>query len=180
MLRAGLAGGPGGFRLALDSSASGAARAGAGTQALGAGLLLLGVVAAAATAARGGVQEGALGDPYPSPGRSPSCSPTPYPEPDPLAGYRGQLDPATLEAARRELRGEVVKLKPDGTPYNHVLKVEQAQGGLKERINTMRRTLANSNCDAAQKAAAQRIISALSRYLDYTEQYVPAGAGSKQ
>ena len=182
VLRAGLAGGPGGFGLALDSSAGGGARTGAGTQALGAALLLLGVAAAAATAARGGLQEGAIGDrgADPSPRRSPSCSPTPYPEPDPLAGYRSQLTPATLGAARRELRGEVVRLKPNGAPYNHVLKVEQAQAGLKERINTMRRTLANSNCDAAQKAAAQRIISALSRYLDYTEQYVPSGAGSKQ
>lgn len=175
------AGGPSGLWLALDRSATGGARAGGGTEALGAVLLLLGVVAAAATAARGAQREGATDDSSsgPSPRRSPTCSPTPYPEPDPLEGYRGQLDPATLEAARRELRGEIVGLRPDGTPYNHVLKVEQAQTGLKERINTMRRTLANSNCDAAQKAAAQRIISTLSRYLDYTEQYVPAGAGSK-
>uniref|UniRef100_UPI002455AA06 polymorphic toxin type 28 domain-containing protein n=1 Tax=Nocardia brasiliensis TaxID=37326 RepID=UPI002455AA06 len=35
-----------------------------------------------------------------------------------------------LDAARRELNGEVVARKPDGTPWYHVREVRDAQNGL--------------------------------------------------
>ena len=103
------------------------------------------------------------------------CTPQPTFDPDPLSGYRQQLDPATLDAARRELRGEVVKLKPDGTPYDHVGKVRKAQEGLKNTIAKMQAELRKPSCSPAQRAQAQRVISEASRLLDYSEKYVPSG-----
>jgi hypothetical protein len=105
------------------------------------------------------------------------CTPQPTFDPDPLSGYRQQLDPATLDAARRELRGEVVARKPDGTPYDHVGKVRKAQEGLKNTIATMRGRLMYSSCSSAQRAEAQRVLSEASRLLDYSEKYVPSGSG---
>ena len=105
------------------------------------------------------------------------CTPQPTFDPDPLSGYRQQLDPATLDAARRELRGEVVARKPDGTPYNHVGKVRKAQEGLKNTIAKMRGRLSATSCSSAQRAEAQRVISEASRLLDYSEKYVPSGSG---
>jgi len=104
------------------------------------------------------------------------CTPQPPFDPDPLANYRQQLDPATLDAARRELRGEVVARKPDGTPYNHVGKVKDAQRGLKNTIAAMEKDLSSPGCSPAQRAQAQRIISEASRLLDYSEKYVPPGS----
>ena len=104
------------------------------------------------------------------------CTPQPTFDPDPLSGYRQQFDPETLDAARRELRGEVVKLKPDGTPYDHVGKVKKAQAGLKNTIAYMKNVLRRPSCSPAQRAEAERIISEASRLLDYSEKYVPPGS----
>jgi len=104
------------------------------------------------------------------------CTPQPTFDPDPLSGYRQQLDPATLDAARRELRGEVVARKPDGTPYDHVGKVRKAQDGLKNRIADMQDQLRKPSCSLAQRAQAQRVLSEASRLLDYSEKYVPSGS----
>lgn len=104
------------------------------------------------------------------------CTPQPTFDPDPLSGYRQQLDPATLDAARRELHGEVVKRKPDGTPFDHVGKVKKAQAGLKNTIADMKNVLRRQGCSPAQRAEAERIISEASRLLDYSEKYVPSGS----
>lgn len=104
------------------------------------------------------------------------CTPQPTFDPDPLSRYRQQLDPATLDAARRELRGEVVARKPDGTPFDHVGKVKDAQRGLKNTIARMQMELRNQNCSPAQLAAARRTLSEASRLLDYSEKYVPPGS----
>jgi hypothetical protein len=45
-----------------------------------------------------------------------------------LDGIKGEVTRRTLDAARRELKGEVVARKPDGSPYDHLTKVRQAQG----------------------------------------------------
>src|SRR5262249_13540579 len=102
--------------------------------------------------------------------------PQPPCDPDPVANYRAQLDPATLDAARRELRGEVVARKPDGTPHNHVGKVKDAQRGLKNTIAAMEKDLSSPGCSTAQRAQAQSVISEASRLLDYSEKYVPPGS----
>jgi len=104
------------------------------------------------------------------------CTPQTTFDPDPLANYRKDLDRATLDAARRELRGEVVARKPDGTPYDHVGKVRELQKGLKNTIARMQARLRQPGCSPAQRAEAERIISEASRLLDYSEKYVPPGS----
>ncbi len=104
------------------------------------------------------------------------CTPQPTFDPDPLSNYKKDLDRPTLEAAQRELRGEVVKLKSDGTPYDHVGKVKDIQRGLKNTIAKMQAELRKPSCSPAQRAQAQRVISEASRLLDYSEKYVPSGS----
>lgn len=106
----------------------------------------------------------------------PRCTPQTTFDPDPLANYRKDLDRATLDAARRELRGEVVARKPDGTPYDHVGKVKELQKGLKNTIARMQVRLSQPSCSPAQRAEAERIIAEASRLLDYSEKYVPSGS----
>ena len=104
------------------------------------------------------------------------CTPQTAVDPDPLANYRKDLDRATLDAARRELRGEVVARKPDGTPFDHVGKVKDVQKGLKNTIARMQARLRQPSCSPVQRAEAERIISEASRLLDYSEKYVPSGS----
>ncbi|MFB8282605.1 polymorphic toxin type 28 domain-containing protein [Nocardia colli] len=78
-----------------------------------------------------------------------------------------------LDAARRELNGEVVARKPDGTPWDHVHEVRDAQNGLVNRIGQIQRSLADSRTSAAERQELERELSEASRLLDYSEQFVP-------
>ena len=78
-----------------------------------------------------------------------------------------------LDAARRELDGEVVATKPDGTPWDHVDEVRNAQRGLVNRIGQLKRQLGDTRISAADKSVLQSELSEASRLLDYSEQFVP-------
>ncbi len=78
-----------------------------------------------------------------------------------------------LDAARRELDGEVVARKADGTPWNHVQEVREAQNGLLNRIAQLKKTLGDLRLSDAARAEAQRELSEASRLLDYSKQFVP-------
>jgi len=78
-----------------------------------------------------------------------------------------------LSAARRELAGEVVARKPDGTPWNHIHEVQDAQRGLIKRIGQIQRELTNPSLSLADRAALEAELSQASRLLDYSERYVP-------
>ena len=78
-----------------------------------------------------------------------------------------------LRAAARELKGEVVKRKPNGTPWDHVHEVKDAQNGLMKVINASKEVLNNSGKSAAEKAAAQADLSRASKMLDLSEKFVP-------
>jgi hypothetical protein len=80
-----------------------------------------------------------------------------------------------LDAARRELNGEVVARKADGTPWDHVDEVQNAQRGLVNRINQLNRQLGDSRLSDADRAAAQSELSEASRLLDHSEGFVPRG-----
>jgi hypothetical protein len=77
-----------------------------------------------------------------------------------------------LDAARRELRGEVVARKPNGTPYDHVGEVREAQTGLLNRINQINRRLGWPGLSATERASLTRELGEASRLLDYSEQWV--------
>jgi hypothetical protein len=78
-----------------------------------------------------------------------------------------------LDAARRELDGEVVATKSNGTPWDHVDEVRTAQRGLLNRIGQLKRQLGDTRISLADKAALQSELSEASRLLDRSEQFVP-------
>jgi hypothetical protein len=78
-----------------------------------------------------------------------------------------------LDGARRELNGEVVKLKSSGKPWDHVDEVRNAQRGLVRRINQLKRLLGDSRVSDADRAAYQSELSEASKLLDHSEQFVP-------
>jgi hypothetical protein len=81
-----------------------------------------------------------------------------------------------LDAARRELKGEVVARKPDGAPWDHVREVREAQLGLVNRINKLKRQLTDSRTADSDKAALEAELSEASRLLDHSERFVPRRA----
>jgi hypothetical protein len=78
-----------------------------------------------------------------------------------------------LDAARRELNGEVVATKSTGTPWDQVDEVRNAQNGLVNRISQLKRLLGDSRVSASDKAQFQAELSVASRLLDHSEQFVP-------
>jgi len=78
-----------------------------------------------------------------------------------------------LDAARRELDGEVVATKSGGTPWNHVQEVKEAQNGLLNRISQLKRQLGDTRTLAADRPVLESELAEASRLLDYSEQFVP-------
>jgi RHS repeat-associated protein len=91
----------------------------------------------------------------------------------PTDRYAEILDKSHLDAARRELQGETVATKWDGTPYDHVTEVRNAQRGLLNRIESINGQLGNPNISATQRLILQDELGRASRLLDYSERYVP-------
>ena len=77
-----------------------------------------------------------------------------------------------LDAARREAAGEVVARKRDGTPWDHVQELEDAQNGLLNRIDEINRQLGRS-IPPEQREELVNELSEASKLLDLTEQYLP-------
>ncbi|GAA4661557.1 putative T7SS-secreted protein [Amycolatopsis dongchuanensis] len=80
-----------------------------------------------------------------------------------------------LDAARRELNGEIVKEKGSGVPYDHIKEVREAQDGLANRINRIKQLLSDSRLKPEERPDLESELSEASRLLDYTEQWVPRG-----
>jgi hypothetical protein len=78
-----------------------------------------------------------------------------------------------LDGARRELDGEVVARKSDGTPWDHVDEVRNAQRGLINRIRQLKREVGDARLPEEQRSAAQQELGEASRLLDHSEQFVP-------
>ena len=71
------------------------------------------------------------------------------------------------------LDGEVVATKSDGTPWNHVQEVREAQNGLVKRIQQLQRQLGDTRTAGADRPALEAELSEASRLLDYSERFVP-------
>lgn len=78
-----------------------------------------------------------------------------------------------LQAAQRELNGETVATKSDGTPYDHVQEVRDAQNGLMNRIDTLKKMIGSGKLTPGASEVAQQRLGYLSKLLDRTEKYVP-------
>lgn len=80
-----------------------------------------------------------------------------------------------LDAARRELNGEVVNEKGSGVPYDHIKEVREAQDGLANRVNRIKQLLSDSRLKPEERPDLESELSEASRLLDYTEQWFPRG-----
>lgn len=84
-----------------------------------------------------------------------------------------------LRAAARELKGEVVKRKADGTRFDHVTKVQNAQNGLMNVINRCNARLRNPKLEPpltpAKRAAYTADLERATRMLELTKKFVPRG-----
>ena len=106
-------------------------------------------------------------------GRGGGSSTGPSRSSTPTDRAKEHLTPRDLDAARRELNGEVVARKPDGTPWDHVTEVRETQAKLLNRIKTLKRMLGDTRLSPGEKAAARQELSEASRLLDWSKQFVP-------
>jgi hypothetical protein len=67
----------------------------------------------------------------------------------------------------------VVARKPNGEPWDHVDEVRNAQRGLVNRIEQLKRQIADSRISDAERADLQSELSEASRLLDHSEGFVP-------
>jgi hypothetical protein len=95
------------------------------------------------------------------------------PDPTKTDRLKEHLTDRDLDAARRELDGEVVATKSDGTPWDHVDEVQNAQRGLVNRISQLKRQLGDSRISDADRSSINSELSEASKLLDYSEQFVP-------
>ena len=78
-----------------------------------------------------------------------------------------------LEAARDELSGKTVKLRPDGNPFDHINEVYETQRNLLKRIDRLKRELGNPKLTPQQRKKFEGLLGEASRLLDYSESFSP-------
>ena len=100
----------------------------------------------------------------------PRTNPTQPTKTDRLKEHLTEKD---LDGARREAAGEVVKRKSTGVPWDHVKEVREAQDGLVNRIDRLKRMLGDSRLKPEDRAPLESELSEASRILDYSEQWLP-------
>jgi hypothetical protein len=94
----------------------------------------------------------------------------------PTDRYKEHLTERDLDAARRERKGEVVRMKPGtNVPYDHLTEVREAQQGLLARIEQINRKLGSpsSRLTEAQRIELVEELGDASRLLDYSRHFVP-------
>ncbi|MER7694869.1 polymorphic toxin type 28 domain-containing protein, partial [Streptomyces sp. NPDC097610] len=104
----------------------------------------------------------------------------------PTSAFSAKLDNLTehlqmkdLTAAARELKGEVVKRKANGVPWDHVREVRDAQEGLIKAIGGINKRLSHPNTGGAERDLLVADLGRASRMLDFSEQFVPRpGSGA--
>ena len=78
-----------------------------------------------------------------------------------------------LDAARLELRGQVVAVKGSGVAYDHVNEVRDSQNGLIRQINRINGLLNRSNLSGQARERLEAALSRASKALDYSKNFVP-------
>jgi hypothetical protein len=93
--------------------------------------------------------------------------------PTPTDRLKEHLTDRDLDAARREAKGEVVKRKADGTPWDHQHEVRDAQRGLLNRIDQINKRLSRPALTEAERQALTAELREASALLDKSEGYLP-------
>ncbi len=63
--------------------------------------------------------------------------------------------------------------KADGTPWDHVTELRDAQRGLMKRIKSINKKLSSNKLDDASRSALEKELGEASRLLDKSEGYLP-------
>jgi hypothetical protein len=86
---------------------------------------------------------------------------------------KDHMNKMDLIGAKRELNGEVVKLRPDGKPYDHVGEVKAGLDSVRNAIKALQSELKNNNSlsDSA-RAAAENALSKLSKFKEEVEDFL--------
>lgn len=74
-----------------------------------------------------------------------------------------------LIAYARELAGEVVATKTDGSPFDHIDEVDNVIRGYKNRIDELKDLLADPNLSAAERSQIESLLGQRSKDLDNIE-----------
>lgn len=83
-----------------------------------------------------------------------------------------KLKPSDLEAYRIEARGGVVARKGDGTPYDHVAKVDQGLQGIVNITESLKQRLGYLDLSPAERVILRVDLRRYSRLLDEVERYL--------
>jgi hypothetical protein len=86
-----------------------------------------------------------------------------------LADVRGPLSlfkPRDIDAALREARGEIVAVKPNGQPYNHIAKLQDVANGLTKGIDRIKGIMGDTRTSSSERASLKNLLSSTSKLLD--------------
>jgi len=83
-----------------------------------------------------------------------------------IANRQNVINQRHIQAALREARGEVVALRSDGKPFDHIKELREAAAGLKNDLVKTKELLGSGKLDDAATDAAQRALSEGSKLLD--------------
>jgi len=83
------------------------------------------------------------------------------------------LDVATLQAAQRELAGEVVAYKASGKAFQHIPKVREAQRGLRKHIAVLKKALTDTGLSAGGRQDIGAALRGGEELLKFSLQFVP-------
>jgi Bacterial toxin 28 len=90
-----------------------------------------------------------------------------------IDNHKEHLTYRDLDAARRELTGEIVQTKPDGVAWDHIGEVQDSQEGLDNQIERINRRLGWPDLPPDERATLEKYLGEASRLLDHSEQFVP-------
>jgi uncharacterized protein YwgA len=82
------------------------------------------------------------------------------------------LQLSDISAAKRELAGEVVARKADGTPFDHVQEVQDGLKSVGNAIDGLKSDLGNTALGKDAREAIEQTISRLSKFKDAVEQFL--------
>ncbi len=165
--------GPGGLaRLQLSAAGGVGERSGSGAVGAGAAVVVVLGLLLAARAVSDSSSTVAQPTPVPT-GRTPDprCDAGP-PGDEVDAAKKRLLNPREIDAVRRELKGEVVATKRDGTAYDHVQEYTQEQSRVRKQIAKLQWIIGADGCSPGDKTAAERELKEASKLLDWSEKNV--------
>jgi RHS repeat-associated protein len=83
--------------------------------------------------------------------------------------FANHLDDVHAVAAARESVGEVVALKPNGVPFDHLREFTEARAGAVKLIDRLKAVVADGTLSIEQRASAQKLLTEASKTLDKLE-----------